>query len=86
MNVCDPVLVVVALRDSRTDALRHRVRKAVVSSTTAHRGVPYAMLRPLGLDIPSLLLPENEGITWCRGWSREDRDALWSAWCLAMST
>lgn len=72
----DPVLVIVA-----TAKLRYHVRKAVVSST-CFKGVPHAMLRPLGPDLNSILVPEFEGISWCRGWASDARDALLAAWAL----
>lgn len=61
----------------------HRVRKLVVSSSVV-AGVPWARERWLGPNIRPLA-PEQEGISWCRGWSAEARDALSAAWNLDQS-
>jgi hypothetical protein len=58
------------------------IRRAVVRHTGA--GTAVAMARPLGPDI-RMLTASEEGISWCRGWSRESRDALAAAWKLYRS-
>lgn len=59
------------------------IRRAVARRASAY--CTMAMAQPLGLDI-RVLTPADEGITWCRGWSRESRDALAAAWKLYQSS
>jgi hypothetical protein len=58
------------------------IRRAVARAGWSPSVASVAMSRPLGPDI-RVLTPADEGITWCRGWSRESRDALAAAWLLS---
>ena len=65
------------------DILGHRARRAVVSSSVID-GVVQARELWFGPNLRPLA-PTYEGITWCRGWSREARDALLVTWSLYRS-
>ena len=93
----EPVLILWVLTRERDDTfaslfeehrspiyIGQRVRRAVVSSSVI-AGVVQARETYFGRNLRPLT-PGGEGISWCRGWSQEARDALLAAWNLYRGT
>lgn len=79
----DPVLVLLPPLHAESNSGSRRAVQAVVSSSWSE-GAPWAREREFGVNLRPLP-PAYEGITWCRGWEPEARDALLAAWKLHLS-